>query len=118
MLNTMANTLDHKKILKQVLEMKQKLNEATDVSTKSQEHKSSLASEFNYLYTHVPSLFEMVYQNDAPYMQHLEVIMSNFSKINGGGLDHKNATENVVNHLNKTFIDDKHRIKEDKDYHD
>lgn len=105
----MSAPLDHKKILRQVVDMKQRIKETSI----SESFKTELASEFNYLYTHVPSLFEMVYKNDAPYMQHLEVLMSNFSKMTSGGLDHKNATENVVNHLNGAFIDDKHKISQE-----
>ena len=99
----MANHLDHKKILKQVVDMRKAVNGS------STNEKESLQSDFNYLYTHVPSLFDMVYKNDVPYMEHLEVIMSNFSKVVSEDVDHKKATENVVNHLNKSYIDDKHK---------
>ena len=94
------------------VDLRQKIKEIPGYAF-SESLKSELANEFNYLYSHVPSLFDMVYKNDAPYMEHLEVLMSNFSKVASGGLDHKNATENVVNHLNGVFIDDKHKISQD-----
>lgn len=87
--------LDFNKILKQVLAMKE------DSSSKEE-----LKTSYNYLYTHTPSLFEIIFENNDPNLMHnLELIVRKASEVKSGKITKEDADKEIVTNLNEKYID-------------
>lgn len=88
--------LDFSKILKEVLEMKKDYSE-----------KNVLQIRYNYLYTWVPSLFELICENREgdEFLSILEVLMRNAGNLREGNSTKEEADKVVVERLNKKYID-------------
>lgn len=67
--------LDTEKIKKQVLEMKKQVERKDPIM------KQRYVELYNYLYTHAPTLFEMVYENQVRYLRILDDMIESANKI-------------------------------------
>lgn len=91
--------IDKNKILWQVIEMKDK------IKTGDKEDIQYYSSKYNYLYTHTPSLFKMVYEDNIFYMDQLNFMMKMFSDVSSENMTEEDARKEVINSLNKKYID-------------
>lgn len=90
--------LDVNNLLKQVLDMRKDIINS-EVLTKDQ-----YSSKYNYLYTYSPTLFEMVYLNEEPYLNQLNLMISNIMKIKRKEISQETADKEIGEKLAEKYI--------------
>ena len=90
--------LDLNKILKQVLEFRKEIQN-NEVITKDQ-----YKEKYNYLSEKAPTLFDMVYKDEGPYLEQLNFMLINANKIKKNEVSQYDADVKVGQKLADEYI--------------
>ncbi len=91
--------INNYQLLQQVVSMR------TDLKNDLVLSKEEYCSKYNYLYTHSPTLFEIVYDDDEMYLEQLECMMRMLSDVNSEKITQEDAKKKIIENLNKKYID-------------
>jgi hypothetical protein len=101
--------LDNYKLLRQVVDMRNDIKNDLILS------KEEYSTKYNYLYTHSPTLFEIVYSDEKPYLEQLDDMMRMFTDVKTEKITQEDAKKKLVENLNKKYIDTIPGIKKNQE---
>lgn len=91
-------TLDINKLLKEVLDMRKNIVSNLVLS------KDNYKEKYIYLSSNSPTLFEMVYKDEGPYLEQLKFMIENANKIKRKELSQYDADVEVGANLANKYI--------------
>lgn len=85
-------------MLKEVLDMRK------DIQSNLVITKEQYTEKYSYIFKNTPTLFEMVYKDEGPYLEQLQFMIKNANKINRNEINQYDADVEVGKELANKYI--------------